>query len=466
MKTIVLHVALDVEDAREGARQDIARRLWTELKERKKRVSFNSVLKTTPIESVTDEMALAKMREWEESIDRDERTYASIVRTSYERHREGMDDNECYRHVMEKFPDFPSWLANSANHEGAAVHERFEDREERIVFGDLKRRSKGLITHEEFVRSRLRGIVSVGNHRTHGNNCFELHAADDTVVYKPWKERRIPLRYHKPKRGVAEELELVADAMQKCLIPVTFKLKRVSGKGLMLYITYDAASLHREICFKNLKASRVMGIDLNPEYLGISIIDYKEDGTFEVLYKEAVVMTRLTECSGDKKIHELYEIDHHIMALCEHYCVSLLTLEKLRFKAGAMSRDHDKNRLCHNKWYRSYTVSHLTTLCRLAGVRLLHVNPYLSSVKGNLEYGGPTTPDMVAAGIELARRGAEVARFGNYRLAFDKRKLMSKPNPWKEEEWAVIEGWKDVAGRIKEPNTRYRFPLIPDNAVL
>lgn len=71
---------------------------------------------------------------------------------------------------------------------------------------------------------------------------------------------------------------------------------------------------------------------------------------------------------------------------------------------GKTKKQKDFNRLCCNKWRRAQVASHLKTLCSTYGIELVEVNCAYSSLVGNLNYGDLTTPDMVAASIEIARR--------------------------------------------------------------
>ena len=57
--------------------------------------------------------------------------------------------------------------------------------------------------------------------------------------------------------------------MSEKKIPVTFRLKKD-----YVYLSYDETVVEKEKQFKDLFKNRVLGIDLNPNYFGISIIEF------------------------------------------------------------------------------------------------------------------------------------------------------------------------------------------------
>ena len=76
--------------------------------------------------------------------------------------------------------------------------------------------------------------------------------------------------------------------MSEKKIPVTFRLKKDK-----IYLTYDEKIVEKEKQFKGLFANRVLGIDLNPNYFGISIIEFNHKNNFKVLHKEVIDLSRL-----------------------------------------------------------------------------------------------------------------------------------------------------------------------------
>ena len=187
--------------------------------------------------------------------------------------------------------------------------------------------------------------------------------------------------------------------MSEKKIPVTFRLKTDK-----VYLTYDEKVVEKEKQFKELFANRVLGIDLNPNYFGISILEFSKKDKFKVLYKEVIDLTQLQKKSKNKVHFELYEINHRILRLCKTWKVSKVAVEDLNFKKSDKFWSKDLNRLCKSQFRYSFVKSHLQTLCNVYGVELIEVNAAYSSIIGNFAHGSITCPDMVAASIEIARR--------------------------------------------------------------
>ena len=249
--------------------------------------------------------------------------------------------------------------------------------------------------------------------------------------------------------------------MNEKKIPISVKVKNDN-----IYFTYDEKIVEKEKQFKDLKSNRVLGIDLNPNYFGISIIEFKEDDSFKVLYKEVIGLEELQSKPKNKINFEIYEIDHHILNLCKNFKVSKLSVEDLKFKKNKFW-NKNLNRLYKNQFRYSMVKSHLTTLCSTYGVELIEVNAAYSSIIGNFVHGSDNCPDMVAASIEIARRAYRKFEKGWFQPSFvSKQRLMQVlGNQWKEELGQGYQSWKGLSGEIKESKLKYRFPLLPNHAV-
>lgn len=71
-------------------------------------------------------------------------------------------------------------------------------------------------------------------------------------------------------------------------IPVTFRLKKDH-----IYISYDEKIVEKEKQFKDLFKNRVLGIDLNPNYFGISIIEFNRNNNYKIIHKEVIDLNEL-----------------------------------------------------------------------------------------------------------------------------------------------------------------------------
>ena len=250
--------------------------------------------------------------------------------------------------------------------------------------------------------------------------------------------------------------------MEEKKTPITVRLKNDR-----IYLTYDEKIVEKEKQFKNLKSNRVLGIDLNPNYFGISIIEFDNNNEFKVIHKEVIDLEELQSKSKNKIHFELYEINHHILNLCNRFHASKLSVEDLKFKKNNKFWSKKLNKLCNNQFRYSIVKSHLQTLCSTYGVELIEVNAAYSSIIGNFVHGSDNCPDMVAASIEIARRAYKKFEKGWFQPGFvsKQRLIQVLGNQWKDELGQGYQSWKGLSGKIKESKLKYRFQLNPLNAV-
>lgn len=121
-------------------------------------------------------------------------------------------------------------------------------------------------------------------------------------------------------------------------IPVTFRLKKNQ-----IFISYEEFIVEKECRFRDLFPNRVLGIDLNPNLFGISVLKFGKDDSFKVLHKELVDLAELQKQSKSKIHFELYELNHRILRLCKTWHVSKIAVEDLKFKKSDKFWSKDLN---------------------------------------------------------------------------------------------------------------------------
>lgn len=400
-----------------------------------------------------------------ESIDYDSRVYSSIVRYSYNRLKENNSTTLTYQDVRTKF-NLNSHLCNCAVREAQGIIKRFKKEElpKKFYFGEFKRYIKGLITKDEFKQSRNLGLFSEGEQGSKGNRLFKIDLINQVIIYKRSRKEHIPLKIKEnlsPKRKrLLESIHLV---MINRLSPVSFRVKDDN-----LYITYDETVVESFKKFKDLKSNRILGIDLNPNYIGLSILEFQSDNSFQVIHKQVFDISELNEIGSTNKVrYEIQQIDNEILKLCKHFKVSKLVVEDLKFKKSNKFWSKKLNKLCKNKFRYCQIKNHLQTLCNVYGVELIEVNAAYSSFVGNFIYGGETTPDMIAASIELARRGYKKFQkewFYPPMITLERIKEVLG-NQWKKELKLSFNSWIGLFNQIKKLELKYRFQLDGSMAV-
>ena len=401
----------------------------------------------------------------QQAIVADGRVQSSICRFSYNRLREGLSKKEIYAKVNETFPDVNCHIRSCGQGEAYQIFlSNKEDEKKKVYFGKFLRFKRGLITKEEYVESRNKGLFSCGEANQKGNRLFEIDVEKQKFIYKRSRKEHFDLviveKLNDKRLRLLSKLETM---MSEKKIPVTFRLKKDK-----IYISYDEKIVEKEKQFKGLFVNRILGIDLNPNYFGISIIEFNQKDNYKVIFKEVIDLNELQKKSKNKIHFELYEINHHLIRLCKKWHVSKISIEDLKFKKSNRFWSKDLNRLCKNKFRYSFVKQHLTTLCNIYGIELIEVNAAYSSIIGNFMYGGDLCPDMVAASIEIARRAYHKFQknwiYPSYNLK-QQRYEEVLGNQWKEELELAYMSWKGLAGIIKKSKLKYRFQLQPSKAV-
>ena len=392
-------------------------------------------------------------------ISEDSRICSSMRRFAFNRFQDGVKQREIYQFINEKF-ECNCHLKNSALRSANGLFTLNKDK--KVHFGKFLRFQRGLITKDELNDSRNTGIISEGEMNQKGNRLFKIDVDNNRFIYKrACKEHydlKIVEKLNDKRKIILRKIEIL---MSEKKIPVTFCLKKDH-----IYISYDEKIVEKEKQFKDLFKNRVLGIDLNPNYFGISIIEFNKNDKFHIIYKEVIDLNELQKKLKNKIHHELYEINHHILKLCKQWHVSKLAIEDLKFKSDKFW-NKDLNRLCKNKFRYSFVKNHLTTLCNVYGIELIEVNAAYSSIIGNFVYGNENTPDMIAASIEIARRSYKKFEKGWIypKIVSDQHIQQVLGNQWKKELMLDYMSWKGLSGIIKKSKLKYRFQLQPLNAV-
>ena len=392
-------------------------------------------------------------------ISEDSRICSSMRRFAFNRFQDGEKQREIYQLINDKF-DINCHLKNSALRSANGLFTLNKDK--KVHFGKFLRFQRGLISKDELKDSRNTGIISEGEMNQKGNRLFKIDIDNNCFIYKrACKEHydlKIVEKLNDKRKQILEKIQML---MSEKKIPVTIRLKKDH-----IYLSYDEKIVEKEKQFTNLFKNRVLGIDLNPNYFGISIIEFNHQDKYKVIHKEVIDLNELQKQSKNKIHHELYEINHHILKLCKQWHVSKLAIEDLKFAKNKFW-NKDLNRLCRNKFRYSVVKSHLNTLCNVYGVELIEVNAAYSSIIGNFKHGSESCPDMIAASIEIARRSYKKFEKGWIypKIVNNQRIQQVLGNQWKKELMLDYMSWKGLSGIIKKSKLKYRFQLQPLNAV-
>lgn len=391
----------------------------------------------------------------------DMRIYSSVVRVAYNRLQDDMEEKEVRAYCNARFKH-NSWFINSAIKEAEALYKLNGNK--RILFGgkyNLRQYMRGLIGKATFKYRRMFPIGLLGQKDSKGNRLVAFDLDNHRIVYKPNRNRHVEIKFLPMRKKISDELGKVQELASQKKIGITVKL---SDK--FIWLTYDETLIHQER-FTRLQGRRVLGIDMNPEYIGLSILEFNRKNDFIVLHKRVYDLTRLTRKSGkpsdsnenkyltNKLKFETIAIAHEISRLVNVWKCRTVAVEDLNIRPADTGKGKAVNRKCNNVWQRRLFITKLKMLAGIHEFDITEVNPAYSSIVGNFAYGNGNTPDMVAASIEIARRA--------YRK-FDKGWFYPRFNiQFRDEQWkqtlGPVDDWKGLFSKIKETGMKYRFLL-------
>jgi len=386
--------------------------------------------------------------------------YSSIVRYSYNRFLEGKTEKNIRELTksLNNINTLNSWLVQCGIKEAKAIQTRFKN--EKVTFGgkfNLINRLKNKITNDEYRLKRLSPINIQGEELKQGNRLFKLDIIENNqIIFKLNRLTHIKLELPNLRNNIKKEL---------------FKLQQLNEvkqnqKGYTYSIRFDLNNIY--ISFEEFKTEKVkilnenrcIGIDLNPDTIGISILDrgnviYTHEFSLKPIFNK-ILNEKLSSKSDRMKFFqnklkfETFEISKSITKLAKQFNCKSVFIEDLDFKSSSTIKL--SNRKNKNLWKRELFINNLTKRLNIEGIKLYSVNPAYSSFIGNLMHD---YTDAVNASIEIARRGFE------YRIK--KNKTGFYPNLLVKHQWKEMAtkytDWKKFFIEIKNLKLKYRVSL-------
>lgn len=392
------------------------------------------------------------------------KTYNSVVHFVYNRFHDdySLKEKDVRSQVNQLFKGkLNSWLLQCAIKEGKSIQERCCNK--KVIFGGkslYRRYLRGLICKEDFNKQRQLPISSQGEMLQRGNRMFDFHLGNQSLVFKVSKDKHIDIQLGHIHRTLQKELNKLNELCYDKKATVSIKLNND-----YIWIIYDEKILCNSVKINGLKDNRILGLDMNPNYIGLSVIEFDKEDKFKILHKQVFDLKGLTNknVSNNKRQYEIIKICHTINNLINYWKCKRLSIEELNIKPSDKGQGKTFNRLCNNVWDRSLVVNKLKMLSTVYGFDFIEVNPAYSSFIGNLVYGDDVTPDMIAASIEIARRGYKKYKKNWFYPIFDIDCLDER---WKQT-LTGVKNWKEAFLKLKNSKVKYRVLLndIIQNAV-
>ena len=149
---------------------------------------------------------------------------------------------------------------------------------------------KGLITKTEYKLNRLKPMIIVGETRQKGNRLFNLDIENNRVEFKPKNKIKINVEFAMSNKQKQELLKVQELCQQK-----KFSVAIILDNENICFCYNEQKLNSTNYFYSDLKKNRVLGIDQNPNYLGISVIEFDDGNEFKILHKCVFDLRRLTK---------------------------------------------------------------------------------------------------------------------------------------------------------------------------
>ena len=402
---------------------------------------------------------------FEQEIDilKEQKTFNDIVRLSFNRYQDGYKEKDIRKYLKDKFSNINSWFIQCATKTANQLYSRHGDK--KIIFGgkyNLKQYLKKLITKDEFKQKRLLPINIQGEKNCKGNRLFDFDFENCRIIFKLSRKDHRIWNYKVPHKKIKNDLLKLHELRNLRQITITVSLTKSH-----ICLTFDETKI-ANCNFKDLKKNRVLGIDMNPNYIGLSILEFDNRDNFSILSKQVFDLSKLTKTShessihskskylNNKRRHEIIQIAHDIAKLVDYWKCDKLVIEDLNIKSLNHGNGKNFNRLCNNVWNRNLLTNKLKSLSLLHNFGLVEVNPSYSSFIGNIIFGNENTPDMIASSIEIARRGYKKFEKNWFYPSIKDKRIDEQ---WKQT-LSGFDDWKSAFQEIKKSKVKYRFLLL------
>ena len=380
-----------------------------------------------------------------------------------------------------------TWFLDSATRESKTLIKIYN--ENKLIFGGkrlFEERKKKKISKEEFQLKRLSPLYSIGKESYKGNPKFRI-ITENHIIFKPTKNEHFCLEIN-PNKNYQKYLIQLIELQNKKKISITYKLNTE-----YIYISFDLNKLKSEKVISEKIKDRYFAIDMNPNYVGYSIIEWLNELEYKIIDKGAFSLKKLNDYDNslkrkgfasnskerkyitNKRNFEVINIAHKLERIAEHYQCESFVMEDLVIKSIDNKKGSKINKLCNNQWCRTVFTNQIKKMCKLDKIQILEIIPNYSSFIGNLVYRKERLPDFILASIEISRRGYEFNHqyilkdkeqkknivFGN----FDENRLIYTQSL--EEMGVNIEfsSFQELYNKIKKSKLKYRFPLEQSNVV-
>lgn len=343
--------------------------------------------------------------------------YSSVLHFAYNRRYDGVSEKDIEHQInsLNNITLIKSYLKRCAVKNATQLIKDGDNKQ--LIFGGKKNfiaRCKGKITKDEFLNKRLSKLFIIGEANQHGNRFIKLNDDLLSFTFKPTIKDKITLTIDGRYKRYKSILNKLYHLQQDKQISITYQLDNE-----YIYLTYDETLLNQFIDYKQIK-NRMFAIDLNPNYIGWSVVDWKSSSKFEVVKSGVISIKELNDIDfnlegksseskeriyiNNKRKFETYEISKLLVNIAIYYRCEVFGLEELNIKSKDTTKGKHYNRLVNNVWNRNKLTNNIKKRCNIYSIRVMFAKPNYSSFVGNFLFRDLNLPDMTLASIEISRR--------------------------------------------------------------
>ena len=368
-----------------------------------------------------------------------------------------------------------SHLRNSVIYDAKSLIERSN---KPIIFGGkqlFKQRCQHKINRDNFLLKRLKPINSIGEANQKANRLFNI-VDNQTIIFKLNRRQHFELKLQQVSSKRLKELNKLKELQNSKQVAITYKLDLE-----YVYLTFDY-NLLKTYSYK-IKSNRVIAIDLNPNSIGWSVVDWLTENKYNIIQSGTFSLKPLNDYRDSKLVasnsnfhkyitnkrnHEIIHIAKELFTLCRHYHCEIFSVEDLNIQSSDKKLGHKFNKLVNNNWNRNLLINQIRKHINSSSTTLIRVQPQWNSYIGNLVFRQEHLPDECLASIEIGRRGFEFAtqyifnrRPHQKTVIYPKLELVKNQLTLSLEELGIdvpnFDSWKDILSVIKESKVKYRF---------
>ena len=343
--------------------------------------------------------------------------YSSVLHFAYNRRYEGISEKDVEHQIssLNNIPLIKSYLKRCAVKNATQLLK--DEGEKQLIFGGRKnfiKRCKGKITKDEFLNKRLSKLFIIGEANQHGNRMVVINDDLESFTFKPTLKDKIVLSVNGRYKRYKSTLNKLYHLQQDKQISITYQLDNE-----YVYLTYDETLLNQYIGYQPIK-NRIFAIDLNPNYIGWSVVDWKDSSKFEVVKSGVISIKDINDIDfglkgksseskeriyiNNKRTFETYEISKLLVDTAKYYRCEVFGLEELNINSKDTTRGKNYNKLVNNVWNRNKLINNIKKRCDIYSIRVILAKPNYSSFIGNFLFRDLNLPDMTLASIEIGRR--------------------------------------------------------------